>query len=141
MNEPSPTELQQSLYLGFPYGVSSAVTHLCFAVLWFYGHTHSTLSSPIPNQHLSMDEEYHVLDYSYPSSFISRNNELFARLRPFSGGVLLGYVRNFQSTISKRDRTKAGYTGPIKSDFIQRTHILIQLSTAELVRYVSKPVS
>jgi hypothetical protein len=75
-----------------------------------------------------MQEEYDVLDHSYPASFISSDNVFFARLPLHSNDALLSSVRRFRDSVPKSERTKAGYIALIRNNFVQQTNNLIPLS-------------
>ena len=110
-------------------------------VLRFYGahyiihtvyHTHT--------EYAPMQEDYHMLDCSYPASFLSSSDEFFARLPLLSRNDLSSCVRRFRESIPKTCQTKAGYINVIQNDFARQTNQLIQLSTPDLLRRVSPPV-
>ena len=84
-----------------------------------------------------MEGEYLVLNHSYPNLFLGDVDEYFMRLSLLSSEVLLTCVRRFRGTISKGERTKAGYIAIIKNDFVQQTTRLVQFSISELLQHVS----
>jgi len=87
-----------------------------------------------------MQDNYHILDCSYPASFFSSSGDEFLVRLPFlSRDVLLSCVQGFQGSVPKRSRTKAHYINLIKTDFVLQTNQLTQWSTSDLLRRVSVP--
>ena len=84
-----------------------------------------------------MQEQYHTLDYTYPSSFLSSSADGFrGRLSFLSYDPLLSCVRRFQS-IPTKHRKKADLRNVVQSDFARQTNRLIQFSAPELIQRVS----
>jgi hypothetical protein len=85
-----------------------------------------------------MEDNYHILDCTYPSSFISvSTDEVFARLLLLPRDTLLECVHRFKEQIPRDYHTKDGYAKLIRTDFAQQTNELIQLSTPDLLRRAS----
>jgi len=83
-----------------------------------------------------MGDKYQTLDYSYPVSFLCGGDKFYMRLPLLSATDLLNCVLRFKS-IPRGEQMKADCVNFIKKDFAQQTSKLTQLSTSELLRYVS----
>jgi len=84
---------------------------------------------------------YHILDCSYPLSFVSgSSDEPFARLPLISRDALSRCIRGFRKSIPQGYRTKADYINLIRDDFAEQTNRLIKSSTPDLFQWVSLPV-
>jgi len=85
-----------------------------------------------------MQEQYHILDCSYPPLFLlGSSNESFAWLPLLSCDVLLTCIQRFCESIPRGCQTKAGYINLIQSDFMQQVNQLIRSSTPHLLQRVS----
>ena len=94
-------------------------------------HTYQTKFTSA-TQTILMQEHNYILDYGYPTSFLTRD-ECFVRLPLLSSDILLSSIRRFQESIPKGSRTKIGYINLIQNDFSRQTTRLIQSSTPEPV--------
>ena len=83
--------------------------------------------------------ELHALEYCYPISFVSNNDERSARLRVLSNNTLLGSVHKFCVSVPSAQRTKASLLKLIMDDFRRQTNELVRLSIEELRKLVSPP--
>jgi hypothetical protein len=86
-----------------------------------------------------VEEQHHVLDCSYPPSFLSNFNKFFVRFPLLSRDVLCGCVRRFRESIPKGCQTKGGYIKLIEKDFMKQTNQLMQASFSDLLQCVSTP--
>ena len=83
-----------------------------------------------------MQEQYHTLDCTYPSSFfLSSANEFCGCLSFLSHNVLFSCVCRFHS-IPMKHQKKADLINVVQSDFARQTNKLIQFSTPELMQCV-----
>ena len=83
--------------------------------------------------------ELHALEYCYPISFVSNNDERSTRLRVLSNNALLSSVRKFCASVTSAQRTKAGLIKLIMDDFRRQTNELVRLSVEALRELVSFP--
>ena len=85
-----------------------------------------------------MQQDDHILDWSYPPSFLSASgNGCFVRLPLLSRYELSSCVRKFRGSVSKGCRTKNDCINLIESDFMLQTNQLMRLSTPDLLRSVA----
>ena len=78
-----------------------------------------------------------VIEYCYPTSFVSNTDEISTRLQTLSNDTLLDSARTFSVNIPKSQRSKRGLTKFIMDDFLQRKTELVKCSVDELYKLAS----
>jgi len=81
--------------------------------------------------------EYGALDYCYPTSSTSSNDEIATRLQVLSNDTLLDSVRRFYVSVLRGQRAKPGLTKLIIEDFRQEAKQLVRVSPEDLCKTMS----
>lgn len=78
-----------------------------------------------------------VIEYRYPTSFVSNTDEISTRLQILLNDTLLDSARTFSVNIPKSQRSKRDPTKFIMDDFSQRKTELVKCSVDELYKLAS----
>ena len=112
------------------------IGHCCSTDLRFYD-----IMVSIPHiESIIMEAGYHIVDCSYPDSFVlTKCSDFFIRLSLLSCEELSTCIRNFRGSIPRGSRKKANYITLIENDFVQQANALIWTATPDLPQMTTPP--